>query len=84
MARLKELEAKAGSPADVVVLTAGLHYLHLWPAVKFEAPTAGASAKAMLRNYSAEVAAAIRAIRAHVGPRGTVIWKNTNDVCEVR
>jgi hypothetical protein len=32
----QQQQKKKTTKADIVVLTGGLHYLHLWPAVKFE------------------------------------------------
>ena len=86
---LRNLELQQGGQrADVVVLTGGLHYLHLWPAIPFESSSAARNgwfqASSIIANYTAEVSATIHAVRQHVGPGGVVIWKTTNDVCENR
>ena len=87
LSKLKFTESKQGGQrADVVILTGGLHYLHLWPPVPFESAKDRDSswfhAADIIANYSAEVSAAIRGVRKHVGPGGFVVWKSTNDVCE--
>lgn len=79
--KIKQLEDLSGKSIDVAVMTAGLHYLHLWPALKFE--TADVSG-IPLQYFSTEARKAVHAVRTYLGTKGLVIWKNTNDVCEVR
>jgi hypothetical protein len=88
IAKLRLIEAQQGQRADVVVMTGGLHYLHLWPPIPFESELLhdhnGTWFKAsdIIANYSAEVTAAILGVRKRVGKGGLVIWRTTNDVCE--
>ena len=72
--KLAALEAKQTRKVDVVVMTGGLHYLQLWPAVKFEAENRGSDrpwfrAAEILSNYSSLLSASIHAVRRHVGPQ---------------
>jgi hypothetical protein len=82
--KLQRLERRqGGQPADVVVLTGGLHYLHLWPALRFEVNQEERfDASRTLADYGSQVSQAIFAVRKKVGPGGLVVWRTTGSVCE--
>jgi hypothetical protein len=61
----------------IAIVTGGLHYLHLFPARPFEGRL-----RMLLGNYRKELATSLDALREHIGPKGLVIWKTVNNICD--
>jgi hypothetical protein len=64
-------------PTKIVIVGGGLHYLHAFPMRSFEGKLG-----ALLGDYQAKMKESLDVLRAHVGPRGLVVWKTVGVVCE--
>lgn len=78
MQRVRALETYAKRSASVVIVGQDLHLLQLWPAREFQTPEYAVT----LGQYETRIAQTLRTIRQHVGPRGLVVWKHVNKICD--
>jgi hypothetical protein len=76
---VQKFEAKTGKRVNIVVVNGGLHYLHLYPARKFENKCG-----ALLGQIREAMNALMAVLRAHLEPTGLVVWKTTNDICDAK
>jgi len=73
----EEDEVKIGKEIDIVIISGGLHYLHLYPIRKYLN-----NFGLILGHYEQEMNDAILKLRQYLGKGKLVIWKTVNDICD--
>lgn len=71
---------KGNEKVDIVVITGGMHYLHMYPVRQYDAKDPSKSL--ILGNYEKELNDSIYKLRQYLGKGKLVIWKTVNDICD--